>query len=101
MIDKVYKIMDDMDNSDLVKKLNVVKKSINEDEIAQNLIKNFNEAKENYDKYGLKEDYLKAKTSMLKNELISEYISIQNNVNLLSLQINNRIKNITKGVTKK
>ena len=42
----------------------------------------------------LKEEYLKAKTNMLKNELISEYISIQNNVNLLSLQINNRIKNI-------
>ena len=59
MIDKVYKIMDDMDNSNLVKRLNVVKKSINEDEIAQHLIKNFNEAKENYDKYGLKEEYLK------------------------------------------
>ena len=41
MIEKVYKIMDDMDNSNLIKRLNVVKKSINEDEIAQNLIKKF------------------------------------------------------------
>lgn len=37
---------------------------------------------------------------MLKNELIKEYVMIQNKVNMLTLQINNRIGKITKNITK-
>ena len=52
--------------------------------------------KENYEKYNLKEEFIKAKEDMLKNELIKEYVMIQNKVNMLTLQINNRIGKITK-----
>ena len=40
--------------------------------------------------------FIKAKEDMLKNELIKEYVMIQNKVNMLTLQINNRIGKITK-----
>ena len=51
---------------------------------------------EKYEKYNLKEEFIKAKEDMLKNELIKEYVMIQNKVNMLTLQINNRIGKITK-----
>jgi hypothetical protein len=49
----------------------------------------------------MKEDFIKAKEEMLKNELLKEYVELQNQINLITLQINNRINNITKGITYK
>lgn len=68
---------------------------------AKTLIKKFELAKENYEKYGLKEEFITAKVDLLKNELVKEYVEIQNEINLLTMQINNRIKMITDGITKK
>lgn len=101
MIEKVYEIIDDIDNSDMKKRLDEIKLKINNDEEAKKLIKNFYEAKELYEKYNYKEDFIKAKINMLKNPLVEEYVSIQNKVNMLTIQINNRINKITKGITDK
>ena len=73
-----------------------MKSSIKKGFLFNILIDKFNYAKENYEKYNLKEEFIKAKEDMLKNELIKEYVMIQNKVNMLTLQINNRIGKITK-----
>ena len=44
---------------------------------------------------------MKAKKDLLSNELLKEYINLQEQINLLTLKINNRIKKVTKGVTNK
>lgn len=96
MVDKALKITDMIDGSSIKKRLDEIKIKIKNDYDAKNLIDKFNYAKENYEKYNLKEEFVKAKENMLKNELIKEYIMIQNKVNMLTLQINNRIGKITK-----
>ncbi len=101
MIEKVYEIIDDIDSSKLKERLDNIKKSIRNDEKAKNLIKRFKKAKENYEKYDLKEAFLIAKKDLLNNYLLKEYIDIQSKINILTLQINNRISKITKGITNK
>ena len=49
-----------------------------------------------YDKYNVKEDFIEAKKSLMDNKLIKEYLSIQNDINMLILHINDRINKITK-----
>ena len=101
----VKEIMQELDylNSEQTNQLQVVsriksliKEKIKSDYDAKCLIDKFNHAKENYEKYNLKEEFIKAKEDMLKNELIKEYVMIQNKINMLTLQINNRIGKITK-----
>ena len=96
MIEDVYKIIDRLEDNDLIKELKNIKDKIKSDENVKKLIKEFNLAKENYEKYNLKDDFLLAKEKLLKNEILKRYIEIQNEINLLSLEINKRIKDITK-----
>lgn len=92
MVDKAFLITDMIDGSSVKQKLDKIKSDYD----AKGLIDKFNHAKENYEKYNLKEEFIKAKENMLKNELIKEYVMIQNKINMLTLQINNRIGKITK-----
>ncbi len=101
MTQKVYEIIDYMDSSSFKKRLDEIKEKIKNDSDAQKLIKKFEEAKELYEKYNYKDEFIKAKIDMIKNPFIKEYISLQNRINLLSVQINNRINLITKGITNK
>lgn len=105
MMDKVtvktYEIVKEIKNSKTNKKLGQVKEKIKKDEKIKKIIKDFNSAKTNYERYNLKEEFKKAKKTLLENEVIGEYIDIQNQINLLTIKINNRIKRITDGVTKK
>lgn len=96
MVDKAFLITDMIDESSVKQKLDKIKRKIKSDYDAKNLIDKFNRAKENYEKYNLKEEFIKVKEDMLKNELIKEYVMIQNKINMLTLQINNRIGKITK-----
>lgn len=96
MVDKAFLITDMIDGSSVKQKLDKIKEKIKSDYDAKCLIDKFNHAKENYEKYNLKEEFIKAKEDMLKNELIKEYVMIQNKINMLTLQINNRIVKITK-----
>lgn len=101
MTDYVYEIIDEIENSNDKKRLDDIKKKIESSSEAKRLIKEFYLAKEDYEKYNLKDDFLKAKEKLFSNDLIREYINIQNEVNLLMLNINKRIKDITRSVTKK
>lgn len=89
MIEKVYEVIDE------------IKNTINKDEGTKELIKKFEEAKILYERFNIKEDFIRAKKELLKNEVLKEYVELQNKINLLTLQINNGIKKLTDGVTDK
>lgn len=90
-MDKIYDIIDNINNLDITKKLEVIKEEIRNDEVAKKLIKKFNNAKELYEKYNYKEDFIIAKKELMSNELIKAYIEIQNEFKLLGIYINNKI----------
>ena len=97
-MDKVFKIIDDIEKSDIKKRLDSIKKEIQSNEEMKTLIKNFNNKKELYEKYNLKVDFIEAKSKLLSNSIIREYISIQNEINLLSMEINKKLNEIKKGI---
>lgn len=97
-MDKVFKIIDDIEKSDIKKRLDSIKKEIQSNEEMKTLIKNFNNKKELYEKYNLKDDFIEAKSKLLSNSIIREYISIQNEINLLSMEINKKLIEIKKGI---
>lgn len=99
MIDKVYEIIGDIEKSNLKKNLDNVKNKIENDKEIKKLIKDFNEKKSLFEKYNVKEDFIKSKTNLLKNEVISEYIKLQNDINLITMHINKRINNLTRNTT--
>lgn len=101
MVENAYEVVDLIEKSEFKKKLDEIKIKINCDNDAKKLIKKFEEAKELYEKFNVKEDFMKAKNDLLSNELLKEYINLQEQINLLTLKINNRIKKVTKGVTNK
>lgn len=101
MIEKVYEVIDEIDESSLKERIDEIKNTINKDEGTKALIKKFEEAKILYERFNIKEDFIRAKKELLKNEVLKEYVELQNKINLLTLQINNRIKKLTDGVTDK
>lgn len=101
MVEKVFEIIDELEKSDLKERIYEVKNKIKDDPKTQKLIKEFNDSKKLYEKYNVSQNFIEAKSKLLKNEVINEYISLQNKINLICLQINDRIKSITKGVTYK
>ena len=96
MIEDVYKIIDKLEKQDLIEELKTLKEKINKDVKIKEIINNFNLAKEGLEKYNLKDDFLKAKEKLLKNEILKRYIEIQNEINMLSLYINKKINELTK-----
>ena len=99
MIDKVYEIIGDIEKSNLKKNLDNIKNKIENDKEIKKLIKDFNEKKSLFENYNVKEDFIKSKTNLLKNEVISEYIKLQNEINLITMHINKRINNLTRNTT--
>lgn len=96
MQDKVFDIIDDIEKEDEIIRLKKIIKEIRSNDKALSLIKSFNNSKMLYDKYNVKEDFIEAKKNLMDNELIKEYLSIQNDINMLILHINDRINKITK-----
>ena len=101
MIDKTYEVIDTINNSNIKKRLEVLKKEIENSKEAKILIKRFENAKELYEKYNLQKDFIQVKEEMLENNLLKEYIELQNKINMLALQINKRINIITEGIAEK
>ncbi len=99
MVEKVYEIIDSIDENNIKKRLDEIKLKINNSEEIKQLIKKFEEAKKLYEKYNYKDDFIKSKLELLKNPVVKQYIELQNKINLISIKINNRIDKITKGVT--
>ena len=96
----VYEIIETFDNSNIKKRLDIVKNEIKNDDTCKILIKKFNNAKELYEKYNYKDEFIKAKKELLESKLIKEYIDIQNEINMLIMYINSKKNDITKAITK-
>lgn len=96
----VYEIIETFDNSNIKKRLDIVKNEIRNDDTCKMLIRKFNNAKELYEKYNYKDEFIKAKKELLESKLIKEYIDIQNEINMLIMYINSKINDITKAITK-
>lgn len=94
MIGNVYKVIDTIESMDIRRRLDKLKNEIKNDSAAQRLIKNFNEAKELYGKYNIKDNFVNSKKELMSNPLISNYLEIQNEINMLSLYINNKINGL-------
>ena len=73
VINKTYEIIDKIDASHLKKRLDEIKIIINNDNEIKNIIKKFEESKELFEKYNIKDDYLKAKEELFQNDIIKEY----------------------------
>lgn len=96
MNEKAYEIIDTINDDLLVKKLKEIKLKIASDKDVKKLIDDFNQAKNRYEKYNVKDELLKAKKALINNELINRYLSIQKEINMLSMLINQRLERITK-----
>ncbi|MEE0700002.1 MAG: YlbF family regulator [Bacilli bacterium] len=96
MNEKAYEIIDTINDDLLVKKLKEIKLKITSDKDVKKLIDDFNQAKNRYEKYNVKDELLKAKKALINNELINRYLSIQKEINMLSMLINQRLERITK-----
>ena len=99
-MNNVYEIIETFDNSNIKKRLDIVKNEIRNDNTCKILIKKFNNAKELYEKYNYKDEFISAKKELLDNKLLKEYIDIQNEINMLIMYINSKINDITKAITK-
>ena len=91
----VYKVIDSIESSNIKKRLERIKREINNDKNKLDLINKFNKAKELKEKYGLDEEFIRLKKDLFKDEIINEYLKLQNEINMLSLYINKKIKDLT------
>lgn len=96
MINNVYEIIEDINNLDIKKRLDAIKDKIINDKEVKKIINKFNQTKELYEKYNIKDEFINSKKELMSNEIIKSYLDIQNEFNLLMLKINNRLNKITK-----
>ena len=81
MIDSVYDIIDKIEESTLIKELKSIKSKINSNSDVKKLISNFEDAKNEYNETGVTNNFIEAKEALMKNELVSRYLNIQNEIN--------------------
>lgn len=82
----LYNLIDELENCDVIKKLEENKKKINENEELQKLIKIFNEKKEKLDN-----DLKVIKTSLYSNDIIREYLTYEQELNLIIFKLNKKL----------
>ncbi len=96
MLNKLYRVIDDIETSDINKRLASIKEEILNDDTAKMLIEKFNIAKELYERNNAIEPFKEAKASLMNNDLIKRYLEIQNDINLLTMYINNKLSKYVK-----
>lgn len=99
MDNNIERIIDELNNNEIILKLKDIKKEIKNDITAKKLIDKFNESKKEYETYGYSKDLIQDKINLMENKLIKKYLEIQNEINLLSIYINKKIEDITKNTT--
>ncbi len=95
MIEKQDEIIEKIDNLKQVKRMKELINIIKSDKKYKSLMTEFNQNKEKY----VKENILNEQIIILRKKLfeideLKEYLSIQNDIRLLSININNIIKSI-------
>lgn len=85
----LYNLIDEIENSYLIKKLESNKKEISEDSKIQELIKIFDEKKKNFDK-----DLQIAKINLYSQNIIREYLSCEQELNLIIIRLNQKLNKL-------
>lgn len=95
MIEKQNEIINDIDNLEEIKKIKELKEKLNNNKEYLSLLEEFNKNKRNYEKENtLNEEIIKLRNKLFEIDELKEYLSIQTNIRLLLVQINNIIKSI-------
>ena len=85
----LYNLIDEIENSDLIKQLDNNKQKINENNEVQELITIFNEKKKN-----INEDLQIAKIKLYNNDIIREYLSCEQELNFIIMRLNKKLNNL-------
>ena len=96
MNDKIYEVISEIEKTDLCERISRIKQELKENKMSKKLIDEFNDAKESYEKYNYSDEFIKSKIKLMKDPVIKKYLDIQNEINMISLYINNKIEEITK-----
>lgn len=99
MVEKIYDIIDKLDDSDEVKEILEIKNQIIKNKTCLKLINDFEDAKILYQKYNDSNSFINAKKNLMENLLIQRYLKGQSKINDLTLYINNRINKLTESKT--
>lgn len=90
---KLLDIMDELiktlDNSHLIKEINILKKEIYEDKELSNLLDKFKKLSE-YDN-----EYIEIKTKIIENEKIKRFRKLEHELNYLIRNINKKLNSLT------
>ena len=95
MIEEVNTIIKKLDNTDEVKRLNQLNKILNNNSEYLSLMNDFINNKDSYIENGkYNEEVLNLRKKLFSINELTEYLRLQNNLRLLSAQINNIILSI-------
>ena len=88
IIEKTYKLLDTLDNSEVIKKLTRYKKILNQDEEVLSLVKKYNKEENITKKLALKKE-------LYNNINYKNYMESYNELSLIILKINKKYKEYT------
>lgn len=95
MIEQTKEIIVKLDNTEEIKKMKKLKDKLNQNEEYLSLIDTFLKNKKNYIKDNkLDEEILNLRKKLFNINELKEYLKIQNNLRLLSININNIILSV-------
>ena len=88
IIEKTYKLLDTLDNSEVIKKLTYYKEKLSQDEEVISLVKRINNEKDNLKKITLRKE-------LYNNKSYKNYMDAYNELNLIVLKINKKFSEYT------
>lgn len=95
MIEKQEEIIESINKLEEIKRIRFLKEKINNNNEYIKLMKEFNDNKNKYIKdNSLNNKILELRKKLFEIDEISEYLKLQTNIRLLSIQINNMIKSV-------
>lgn len=89
LLDIMDELIKELDNSPLIKEINILKKEIYEDKELSNLLETFKNISE-YDN-----NYIEVKTKIIENEKVKRFRVLEHELNYLIKNINKRLKSLT------
>ena len=88
IIEKTYKLLDTLDNSEVIKKITQYKEKLKQDEAVLSLVKQYNNEEDTTKKIYIKKQ-------LYNNENYKKYMEAYNELNYIVLKINNKYAEYT------
>ena len=86
--DALYSFVDEIDNSDIIKQLDFYRNKMNESDEVKELINIFNKSKQD------NTDIQKTKIKLYENEIVSNYLHYEQQLNYIILGLNKDLNNL-------